>query len=354
MARLLKTEKKNIGRSPDVIYFQGEKKSEQVRLTLIDYDANEIQEHICEQVSDAQNSQFDQKTSWFNVDGLHDEETMREIAEVFKLEPSLISDALNTHARPKVHEYDDCVYLSIKMLQFDDDKGKIFAENLVLIITENGLLSFQEVEGDVFEPVRERLRKSKRRIRTSGSAYLAIALLDTVIDNYIYTISRIGEKIDRLDEALLTNPNAEKMEEIYKYKGEISYLRNVVKPCREMILNLLKLDSDLLPESALIHAKELQNNINLANDSVDSYREILSDQLSVFHTLVGTRLNDILKFLTIFSVIFIPLTFIAGIYGTNFDHVPELHYRYGYFIMWGVMILIAMLMIYYFKRKKWF
>jgi magnesium transporter len=225
---------------------------------------------------------------------------------------------------------------------------------LSLILTKSVLISFQERKGDVFEPVRERIRKQKKRIRNAGTDYLAFALLDIVIDNYIYIISFLGEKIETLEENLLMDPKKSVIEEINMYKRELNFLRKSIKPAREMILSLSKMESELIDESTDVHFKELQDNINQANDSSDSYREILSDQLNIYHTTISSKLNDIMKFLTIFSVIFIPLTFIAGIYGTNFDVVPELHYEYSYFIMWGVIVTVAIGMLIYFRRRKWF
>jgi magnesium transporter len=175
-----------------------------------------------------------------------------------------------------------------------------------------------------------------------------------VIDNYIYIISRLGEKIETLEENILHNPSQEVIDEINNYKRELNFLRKNIKPAREMILSLSKIESEYIDESTDIHLKALLDHINLASESSDSYREILSDQLNIYHTTISSRLNDIIKFLTIFSVIFIPLTFIAGIYGTNFAVLPELHYKYSYFIMLGGMLIIAIGMLLYFKRKKWF
>ncbi|MCU4173811.1 magnesium/cobalt transporter CorA [Carboxylicivirga sp. N1Y90] len=354
MARFIKAKKEAIGISPDAILFRGEKKSDYIRLRVLDFDLEKLDEfevkNVCETI------RFDNSTttSWLNIDGLHDEKIMEEISLGFKLDSLIVPEVLNTHARPKIQEYDNCICISVKMLQYNGVDDQITAENLVLIIKENLLISFQEKEGDVFEPIRKRLRKNKKRIRSSASDYLAFALLDVVIDNYIYIISRIGEKIESLDEELISKPSNSTLEAINKYKGEIIYIRKAIKPCLEMIMSLVKLDSELMNENIGIHLKELQSNINQANDLLDSYREILSNQLNMFHTNVSNQLNAILKFLTIFSVIFIPLTFIAGIYGTNFDNIPELHYKYSYFIMWGVILVIAISMIIYFKRKKWF
>ena len=354
MARFLKTKKETIGLSPDAIHFRGEKKSDIVKLRVMDYYSENISELESNSIDEIVAFTSSNNTSWLNIDGLHDIIFMQELALKLNIDSLLISDVLNTHARPKIQEYDDCIYVSIKMLQYDEDSEKITSENLVLIFKNNLLISFQEKVGDVFEPVRERIRKSKKRIRSSGADYLAFALIDIVIDNYIYIISIIGEQIERLDEKLIENPSNELLEDINKYKGEINYLRKIIKPCREMVMHFVKMESDFIEDDIVVYLKELQNNINLANESVDSYREILSDQLSIFHSNVSSKLNDILKFLTIFSVIFIPLTFIAGIYGTNFDYIPELHLKYGYFIMWGVMIFIVIAMVVYFKKKKWF
>jgi len=354
MARFLKTKKENIGLPPDAIQLRGEKKSDYTRLRLFDFDANHIEEREVTNINEVTPLEQKKTTSWFNIDGLHDDNIMQEIARSFNLSSYIISDILDTHARPKIYEYDNCIYISLKMLQYNETDNYVSSENLVLVLKENLILSFQERPGDVFEPIRERLRKNKKRIRGSGPDFLAFSIMDVVIDNYIYIISRVGERIEDLDDELINNPSTSILEEINNLKGEINFLRKTIKPCRELMLSLVKMDSELLEENTFIHLRELQNNIKQADESTDSYREMLSDQLSVFHSVVSNRLNDILKFLTIFSVIFIPLTFIAGVYGTNFDYLPELGYKYSYFIMWGVMIVIAGTMIIYFKKKKWF
>jgi magnesium transporter len=260
---------------------------------------------------------------------------------------------MHTQARPRVIEYDNCILISIKMMQQNADTGQIVVENLSLILTESVLISFQEKRGDVFEPVRERIRKQKKRIRNGGTDYLAFALLDIVIDNYLYVLSVLGEKIETLEDNLLINPNEVVINEINNYKRELNFLRKSIKPAKEMIFVLAKLESEFINESSYVHFKELEDNISQANEVSDSYREILSDQLNIYHTTISSKLNDVMKFLTVFSVIFIPLTFIAGIYGTNFDVLPELHYQYSYFIMLGVMVIVALGMLYYFKRNKW-
>ncbi len=352
MARFIKSKKETIGLSPDSMIFRGEKKSDHVRLRVMDFDAGHLEERELQTISEAGEYNHSKSITWLNIDGLHEEQIMHEISSLFKIDSLLISDVLETDARPKIYEYEDTIFISAKMLYFDKEEKHISTENLSLIIKKNMLLSFQERVGDVFEPIRKRIRNPKKRIRKMGVDYLAFALLDVVIDNYIYIISQIGEHIEALEEKLVT-PQHSTIQEINQYKREINYLRKTIKPFREMILSIPKIESDILDERADILTRELQENINLAHESVFSYHEILTDQLNVYHTRLSDKLNNIIKFLTIFSVIFIPLTFIAGVYGTNFEYIPELQYKYSYFIMWGVMILVAFIMIINFKRKKW-
>jgi magnesium transporter len=293
--------------------------------------------------------------TWLNVDGLHDSSVIEQIGEIFELDPMMLVDVLDTEQRPKVQEYDECIYISMKMIRYDEKENEIHKEKLSLVIANRLLISFQERQGDVFDPVRERIRKHKRKIRNSGTDYLAFALLDIVIDNYIYIISTLGEKIEQLEDDLIDNPTRDMLEQINDFKREINYLRRLIHPSREMINALSKLDTELFDhEENGVHWKELQDNINLATETSDGYREILSDMMNIYHTTVSTKLNDIMKFLTIFSVIFIPLTFIAGIYGTNFDNLPELHYEYSYHTMLAVMVIITIGMIFYFRSRKWF
>ena len=354
MPRLIKKTKEEIGLSPDELIFRGDRKSNDVLLRLIAFDANNLTEETLKSITESLKFKAQDTVTWLNIDGLHNAELMETIATEFDFDRLILADVMNTEGRSTIKEYDNCIFISVKMLQQDSHSANITIENLSLILTDSFLISFQETRGDVFEPVRERIRNQKKRIRNGGTEYLLFALLDIVIDNYIYIISILGEKIELLEENLLLNPRQELVNEINSYKRELNFLRRNIKPTKEMILSLVKLDSELLPESVDVYFKELQDNINQASDLSDSYREILSDQLNIYHTTMSGKLNDIMRFLTVFSVIFIPLTFIAGIYGTNFDFVPELHYKYSYFIMWGVIIVIAVGMLLYFKKKRWF
>lgn len=353
MARFVNKKKEHIGLSPDDISFRGEKKMDEVVLRLVDFDTENLEETKIASVKDILAYRKKSTVTWFNIDGLHDSKVIEAIAEGFDFDNLVLAEVMDIHARASVQEFQDCIVISIKMLQQDPQTEYISVENLSLILTDTVLLSFQEKRGDVFEPVRERIRSQKKRIRNGGIDYLAFALLDIVVDNYIYIIGVLGEKIEMLEENLLSEPKKSIIDNIYTYKRELNFLRKNITPAKDMIMTLSKMDSELIAESTHIHFQELLDNIHQATDSSETYREILSDQLNIYHTTISSKLNDVMKFLTIFSVIFIPLTFIAGIYGTNFEVVPELKYEYSYFIMWGVMIMVAIGMLIYFRYRKW-
>lgn len=353
MARFIRKSRQDIGKAPDDLVFRGQRKQEEVLIRLIDFDATHLREDVIKAINNITPFKNEKTVTWINIDGLHNTEILEEIAIALEIDKLVMAEILNTDARPRIIEYENCILISTKMLQQDKDTDTIKIENLSLILTNDILISCQERRGDVFEPIRERIRKEKKRIRNGGTDYLTFALLDIVIDNYLFVVSILGEKIENLEDNLLSNPDQQVINEINKYKRELNFLRKNIKPAREMIFSLAKLDSDFITEYTSIHFKELQDNISQANDASDSYRDILSDQLNIYHTTLSSKLNDVMKFLTVFSVIFIPLTFIAGIYGTNFDNVPELHYKYSYFIMWIVMIIVAVGMLIYFRRRKW-
>jgi magnesium transporter len=353
--RFLKKKKEELGLSPDALYFRGIKKMEKTVIKAFDFNAQGINEFELNTINDALKFKDSPTTTWINIDGVHDKELMQELADGFTIDTVILDDVMNTDLRPKIVEQENCIFISLKMLNLNESGERVEYEQLSLIITPHVLFTFQEKSGDFFEPVRERIRKQKKRIINSGTDYLTFALLDVVIDNYILILSGFGEKIEKLEEkGLISETGHEVLDLIFNYKKELSYLARNIKPVREMMLVLSKTESELIDDSTFIHLNELYNNVSHATELLENYREILSDQLNIYHTTTSHKLNDTMKFLTIFSVIFIPLTFIVGVYGTNFEYLPELHFKYGYFVMWGIMITLTVLMLIFFKRKKWF
>ena len=290
---------------------------------------------------------------WLNVVGIHDAKLMDEIQRRFILHPLAMEDVMNTGQRAKFEEYDDHLFITLKMLQFNEKTLQVQSEQLSLLFGKDYLISFQEQEGDVFDAVRQRLLEGKGRIRRSGPDYLAYALLDSIVDSYIYLIEHLGEKIDDLELRVLEDPDKDIVNQINNYKKELHFVMKVVKPVKDLIANIIRSPEVLIERSSRPYFKDLEGLVIHALESVDTYRNLLSDYLNLYHSTLSTRMNDIMKVLTMFSAIFIPLSFFAGVYGTNFHYLPELQFHYSYHIFWSIIILVAALMLWYFRRKKW-
>lgn len=353
MARFLRNREANKGLAPGSLVFIGDKKLEHSRIRIIDFDTDTLLEQELQDIKQAGKYKGTNTITWINIDGLHDLDLIHKVGEVFDLHPLLLEDILNTGQRPKMEEFDNCLYIVLKMLRYDDQNEIIISEQLSLVLSDKFLITFQEQVGDVFEPVRERIRKKRGRIRVAGIDYLAYALLDTVVDNYLYLISGIGEKIEDIEVGILEDTSANTLEKINNYKREMSYLRKYIRPTKDFFSKFSRLDSEYIHEDTTPFLNDLLDLITHATESIDIYSEMLSDQLNIYNSTVSNKMNDIMKILTIFAAIFIPLTFIAGIYGTNFEYLPEIHFRYSYFVFWGVLITVAASMLLFFKRKGW-
>ena len=353
MARFMKNKVAAIGRAPGELVFIGDQKVEEPTFSLFDYDSDNLSEQVLKNIKEGIPYKDTKTVSWLNINGLHDTELIKQVGIGFGLHALVRDDIVNTGQRPKMQDYDDYIFFGIKMMHYDEIKGEIQSEQLSIVLGKTFLITFQEKPGDIFEPVRNRIRKYIGRIRKVGVDYLTYVLLDTIIDNYFIIIERLGEQIEDIEDEILSNPTKEVLTLINNYKREMNYLRKAIRPVREFMLQLSKLDSELIQEGTTPFLKDLLTIANQAVETINTYREILSDHLNIYNTGVNNNLNEIMKFLTIFSAFFIPLTFIAGIYGTNFNFVPELNFKYSYFIMWGLFLLISLLLLKLFKRKHW-
>ena len=346
--------KKEIGLSPYESTFIGEQKMEKPELSLIDFTKDHIER--VEVVDMDQIKEFKEKNSftWLNVDGVHDPSPLNAIANIFDLEPTIIPEIMDTQTRPHAKEYDNCVLVSFRALRASNEADDISCDTVSVVCSSDWIISFRERKMPLFDPIIDRMKREHSRIRKQGVDYLMFTLLDVIIDNYMYILSLLGDKIEKVEDELLDEADQSLAKEINAYKKELNFIRKNTKPMNEVLLNLTKMDEDTINDMVTFHLKELRNSMLLVNDEIESYREILGDQSNLYNTTVNNLLNDRIKFLTIFSVIFIPLTFIVGVYGTNFDILPELHFKYSYYVMWMVMIIIAIGMIIYFKIKNWF
>lgn len=355
MARFYKDRKETFGKKPGELVFVGKIKNENIRVSLIDYNEENLHEDRKRSIVENREYLNTQSISWINVDGLHDLELMKTVGDHYDLHPMVVADILNTDQRPKIEEIKDGLFFVLKMLRYDEEEDLIVAEQFSMILKKNLLLTFQEQPGDVFETVRERIRAGRGRIRSKGADYLAYSLIDSIVDNYISIIERIGTRVEDNEEDLLfSNTDKEMMEEITLLKREMIYLRKSIRPAIDAIQFFSKSESEQIEETTHPFVKDLLSNIIQASEAIEIYREMLTEQMNSYNAKISNNLNDIMKFLTIFSVIFIPLTFIAGVYGMNFKYIPELLYPYSYPIIWGVFILLALVMLWIFKKKKWF
>lgn len=353
MPRFIKRRTTKAGAPPGTLIHIGEQKTDQARIYLIDYDADNLQERVIESVEEAFPLKEMPTVTWLNIDGLHQVEVIEKIGHHFGIHPLVLEDILNTGQRPKAEEFEDFLFVVLKMLQHDPEEERISSEQFSLVLGPNFLITFQEVQGDVFRLVRERIRKPKTRIRSSGCDYLAYALIDAIVDHYFTILETLGENIETLEEELLENPTNITMQTIHDMKQEMIYLRKQVWPIREIVNSLIKNESSLIKPSTHVFFRDVYDHTIQVIDTIESYRDILSGMLDLYLSTVSNKMNEVMKVLTIIATIFIPITFVAGIYGMNFKFMPELEWRWGYLMVWAIIALVSAVMIGYFKKKKW-
>jgi len=287
------------------------------------------------------------------VDGLHETDKIAALGKHFDLHPLLIEDVLNTRHRPKAEEYDEYLFLTLKMLDIKEEDKTIISEQVSFVLGKNWVISFQEKKGDVFGVLRQRLRENKGFTRQRGADYLLYRLLDMVVDNYFFVTEYLSEAAEDLEEKVLATPNTESLQEIQYLKKQLVHFRKAAKPLREAVALLIRDNNDLIEASSIPYLRDVYEHIIQVSDVVDTQREMLASIMDLYLSGVSNKMNQVMQILTTTATIFIPLTFIAGVYGMNFDNMPELHWKYGYFGIWVIMIAVIVLMVFYFKRKKW-
>lgn len=353
MLKFIKKTARTPGLAPGTLVHVGERKVEKTRIRAIEFDEQTINESEFETIDECLPPRERRTVTWINIDGLHDVGIMEEIGKHFGLHPLVMEDILHTDQRPKMEDFEDYIFIVAKMLSFEQERNELKAEQLSLILGENYVVTFQERIGDVFEPVRERLRKGKGRIRRMPPDYLAYALIDAVVDYYFIVLEKIGERVESLEEELVTNPAPETLQAIHHLKRELIFLRKSVWPLRELISGLERGEAGLIQEKTTVYLRDVYDHTIQVIDTVESLRDMVSGMLDVYLSSLSNRMNEVMKVLTIIATIFIPMTFIAGIYGMNFEVMPELKWPWGYALVWCVILAIGMVMLCYFKKKKW-
>lgn len=348
---------KNLGTSPGTVTYVGEEIKHATQIRRIEYNADDYQMDESGRLSNCRlppaKAPF---VTWLDVDGIHQSQVIEAIGHQYQLHPLLLEDVVNTQQKPKLEPYNDTnLFLTLKMLYYNEPLAEIESEHVSFVLGRNYVVSFQEERtADIFDPVLARIKASAGKTRRNGADYLLYALLDLIIDNYFSVLERVGENLDELEDRIIRNEAGQPtLARLYALKRELTFMRRQVWPVREMIGALMREEYSMVKRTTQPYLRDLYDHIAQVIETLDSYREMIPGLMDVYLSTVSNRMNSVMKTLTIFSAIFMPLTFIVGVYGMNFDNIPELHWHYGYFIVLGVMILTTIGLIVYFRRRGW-
>jgi len=332
----------------------GEKRHEEVKLSVINYDEVNFQEKAINSIEEVFSFRREPSITWLNVDGVHQPEIIEQVGKGFGLHPLVAEDIASTGQRPKMEDFDDYIFVVLRMLMFDEKENETKTEQVSILFGRDFVVSFQEkADGDVFDQIRERLRTNKGKIRKLGADYLAYSLIDAIVDNYFVILEKLGETIEDVEEKLVTNPTSETLQTIHDLKREMIFLRKSVWPLREVVNRLERSESELINSSTCVYMRDVYDHTVQVMDAVETFRDMLSGMLDIYLSSISNRMNEVMKVLTVISTIFIPLTFVVGLYGMNFRHMPEIEQPWGYPAILILMFAVAMLMIVYFRRRKW-
>jgi len=353
LSKLLKKKSKKVGLPPGSIVHIGNKRAEKTKITIVDYNEEQFQEKEVKTVKECCPYKEKPTITWINIDGVHEVKIIEELGKIYNFHPLILEDIVDTDQRPKIKDFGDYIFIILKMHYYDKENNEIKIEQMSLIFGKNYVISFQEREGDVFDSIRERIRNNIGRIRKARADYLIYALMDAIIDNYFTILEKLGEETEDLEAKVIKDPVPANLQIIYKLKSELIFLRKSVWPLREVISILEKGESVLIDKSTNIYLRDIYGHTIQVMDTVETLRDVISGTLDVYLSSVSNKMNEIMKVLTIIATIFIPLTFIAGVYGMNFQYMPELKWVWAYPLILSVMLIIGIVMVIFFKKRKW-
>ena len=346
--------KGKVGLPPGSVVFTGDKKIEKVQIHYLQYDVTALSEAELDNHGQILfHTSPINKVDWYDIRGLHDTKLIEEIGKTFHIHPLALEDVADTFQRPKFEDYENGLFIIFKALSYDKATKSIQKEQVAIYFYQGFLVSFQETESDLFEAIRTRLRGKSGKIRQRGSDYLAYALCDVVVDRYLMLLDEIGADIEILEDQMLEDQKAENKAEIHHLKKEILKVRKAIFPLREAIMRFSKCENEVVDAATIVFVRDLYDHIIQVLDTVESLRDLLMSLYDLFISEVSFKMNQVMQILTLVSTLFIPLTFLAGIYGMNFANMPELQWKYGYFILLTIMFLMAFALLRYFKNKKW-
>ena len=341
-----------LGKAPGTISYMGDKELSDSLIYSTTYNADGFETNEFASLDQFFKEERADKISWINVVGITDEPFIERIGKHFNLNPLVLEDIVNTEQRPKIDEYEDYIFGIFRMLYISNE-DEIIGEHIALVLHENTVLVFQEVKADVFDGLRDRITGKLGRIRTRGADYLFFALLDAIVDNYFLAIENLNNRIENLEEEVYQNPEPIVAKNIQQLKKEVLKIRRWVFPVKELISRLIDTENQLITKDTKLFLRDVLDHTIEINESLQIYREMSMSLMEMYMSNMSNKMNEVMKVLTIMASIFIPLTFIAGVYGMNFENMPELHYKYGYYVVWAVMIVLFIGMMFYFKKKKW-
>jgi magnesium transporter len=353
MPRLARKRSKKAGLPPGTLVYTGTRVQEAARISIIEYNEKNCAERELASLAECPLVKDKATVNWINVTGISQVGNMERLGECFNLHPLVLEDILNIDQRPKVEDYEDYLFIVLKKIDQDPGTEEIMADQISLVLGPNYLLSFHEGDGNIFAPIRERLVTAKGRLRKEGADYLCYALIDLIVDQYFVVLESFGEKLEFLEDEVVEQPAPKTLQEVHRFKNDMIILRKSMWPLREVVGRLERRESPLISEATSVYFKDVFDHTIVAIDTVETYRDILSGMLDIYLSSVSNRLNEVMKVLTIIATIFMPLTFLAGLYGMNFKFMPELEWRYGYFTVLILMAVVAGFMILYFRRRRW-
>ncbi len=353
MMKYVKDRSKKIGLPPGTPVHIGDKKVAETHISLLNYSQTNVHEIEIKNIEDCTQFLDEATVTWIDVDGIHQTDIIQQLGEEFQLHPLIMEDIMSSTQRTKLDDFGHYLFIVLKMFYSNGLEESLREEQVSLVIGSNFLISFQESEEDVFRSVRNRIRHQQGRITKKGTDFLAYSLLDSVVDQYFTVLERFDERMATLEQGILDDPTREAYENINIMKREVLFLRKSIWPLREVINCMIRNDTGLIKKQSILYLKDVYDHTIQILDTIETFRDMLSGMLDMYLSSVSYRMNEIMKVMTLIATIFIPLTFITGLYGMNFRYMPELEWHNGYFMSLALMVVIAVAMIIYFKRKNW-
>ena len=345
--------KKKVGLPPGSLVYVGTERTEKVTITEVRFSENKISEKELQEVSQCTGCKSENDVAWLIVDGVHDTNLIGSIGKQFDLNPLMLEDIVNTKHRPKEEEFSNCLFLCLKIIDIDRDTKSVIYQQLSLVLSKNYLISFQEIQSEVIETFKVKIDHSKEKIKEKKEDYVFYRLIDTVVDNYFIVLDYINNEFNDLEDRIIKDNKADARVDIFKLKKELQTLKSSIAPLREAINQIINNDNDYINDSTEKYLRDLYQHITQITEIINSQTESINSFVDIYMAMVSNKMNEIMKFLTMFATIFIPLTFVAGVYGMNFDNIPELHWKYGYLFVWVLMGAIGIGFLIYFRKKKW-